>query len=177
MLGFIIRTSRHFRNLDTILLLYESLVRCHLEYATQIWNPHTYTNLEIIEKLQRRFTRYVYRKFHIPYQDYDQRLRLLQLQPLWVRRIYFDLIFLYKIANGLVHTSSISGLVMRINNKNIRNMNLFAVKTYDVEAARNSPIPRMMKQYNDMFRSENCLNLPISEYKKKVKSNLKNIWQ
>ena len=176
MLGFLIRTARHFRNIESILFLYKSLVRSQLEYATIIWSPYAITYIELIEKIQRRFTRFIYKKFHIPYQYYEHRLRLLQMEPLYIRRKYYDLVYLYKIANGLLECSSISRLVMRVNNKNIRNMNLFAVRTYDIDVAKNSPIPRMLETYNTIFQSENYISSSISQFKRIVKRKLCDIW-
>ena len=39
MLGFIFRNTKDFLNIDTIKLLYVSLVRSKLEYLTPIWCP------------------------------------------------------------------------------------------------------------------------------------------
>ena len=58
MLGLIKRTlvNRSPRILTT---LYKSLVRPHLEYSTAAWSPHYVKDREMLEKVQRRFTRMV----------------------------------------------------------------------------------------------------------------------
>ena len=127
-LGFIIRTSRYFRSIETVVLLYVSLVRSKLEYASVVWSPHYNQHIEAIEKIQHKFTRFVYRKFHIPYQHYQDRLKTLNLQSLYSRRAEIDLLYLYKIVNGHISTSCISNIVMRLNRRCICNMNLFAIK-------------------------------------------------
>ena len=39
LMGFLIRSSRNFRNVDTFLTLYFALVRSNLEIGALIWNP------------------------------------------------------------------------------------------------------------------------------------------
>ena len=58
LLGLIMKS---FTNLNehTLPLLYKSLVRPHLEYANIVWGPTFITDLNIIESVQRRATRYV----------------------------------------------------------------------------------------------------------------------
>ncbi len=54
MLGFIKRNFS-FKNKDTILPLYNSLVRPNLEYAVLFWSPH----IAKLETIQRRATKMI----------------------------------------------------------------------------------------------------------------------
>ena len=166
MLGFLYRTARYFQSIESILLLYKSLVRSQLEYATTVWSPSTKTYSDAIEKVQRKFTRFVYRKFQIPYQHYEDRLITLQLPSLRRRRIEIDFKYLYKIINGNIATTCISEISIRLNRKNVRNMNLFGVRKYSTELGKKSPFPRMMNQYNELMNNVYLFNIPISEYMK-----------
>jgi len=52
ILGLIRRTIE-CKSQDIILQLYKSLVRPHLEYCVQCWNPYYRNDVELIEKVQR----------------------------------------------------------------------------------------------------------------------------
>jgi len=58
MLGFIRRTISGSKILlPTLSSLYVSLVRSHLEYASEIWSPNSVTMIKRIEGVQRRAIR------------------------------------------------------------------------------------------------------------------------
>ena len=62
MLGFLKRNSAECTDPYTLITLFNSLVRTHLEYCCIVWNP-IYTSHSIrLEKVQRNFTRYVFFK-------------------------------------------------------------------------------------------------------------------
>ena len=79
--------------------LYIVYIRPILEYNTQIWNPYTVGDIDLIEGIQRKFTKSLLGLSNLPY---NERLNRLNLQPLEIRRIFFDLILLYKIVHGLI---------------------------------------------------------------------------
>uniref|UniRef100_A0A6P7F1F3 Uncharacterized protein LOC114325552 n=1 Tax=Diabrotica virgifera virgifera TaxID=50390 RepID=A0A6P7F1F3_DIAVI len=57
MLGFIIRTSRCLHNINSIRLIYISLVRSVLEYCSVVWSPTYEVHIEKLEKVQNKFIR------------------------------------------------------------------------------------------------------------------------
>ena len=61
---------------QTIIQLYKSLARPHLEYCVQAWRPYLTRDLEMLEKVQRRAIRMVYGFNDL---TYEQRLRRLKI--------------------------------------------------------------------------------------------------
>ena len=98
MLGIIRRTFKHMDK-TVFNLLYKTLVRPHIEYASVIWSPHTKKYQEKIERLQRRATKLIP---EIKDLSYEQRLKSLNLSTLQFRRLRNDLIHIYKITHNLI---------------------------------------------------------------------------
>jgi hypothetical protein len=90
-------------NFETLIKAYKVYVRPTLEYCTPVWSPYLQKNVDIIEKIQKYFTRIACIKCNVQYTDYADRLRLAKLDSLKYRRVKFDLIMVYKILNNYVH--------------------------------------------------------------------------
>jgi hypothetical protein len=115
MLSFLFRTGNDSRNVHSFKIIYFSYVRSHLGYCCQIWNPIKTTYSAELEKIQKKFVRYLFFKNMIPNNSpytnlnlmcnefsYSSCLNDLQLQSLNERRkfFYIDLIlktFTYQI--------------------------------------------------------------------------------
>ena len=77
--------------------LYVSLVHPHLEYASQIWNPHLIRDIQALEKVQRHATKLVPELQHL---SYGNRLSPLNLPSLLYRR-RINMITVFKMVHGL----------------------------------------------------------------------------
>ena len=89
---FLIKNYFQFLDADMFKLLYKSLVRPHLEYASPVWSPITKEEIKRIESIQRRATKLVPALNQLCYTD---RLRALKLPTLEYRRTRQDLILLF----------------------------------------------------------------------------------
>ena len=101
-LGFVMRTSRDFKNVKTLKILYCAFVRSNLEYASQVWNPIYLKYINRIEGIQKRFLKYICFLTRDRYSsdDYVMLCKKHHLLPLSKRREISDLVFLLKIAQG-----------------------------------------------------------------------------
>jgi len=87
MLGLI---KRSFTNMskDCFLLLYKSMVRSHLEYANSVWHSRRISDIEKLEKVQKRATKLIHGLNRL---NYTEHLKLLKLPTLKYRQIRGDL--------------------------------------------------------------------------------------
>ena len=90
------------REKSLMLRVYKTLIRPHLEYCVQLWNPAAehgnWSLIMRIESVQRRFTRMIEGVGLLPY---SERLQILDLTTLAERRSRGDLIEVYKASQGL----------------------------------------------------------------------------
>ena len=87
--------------------LFCTYVRPHLEFAIQAWSPYYSTDISELEKIQRRATKLIPELRHL---EYEERLKMLNLTSLEVRRLRGDLIQVFKILKGF-DSVELSGLL------------------------------------------------------------------
>jgi len=78
------------------LSLYKTLVRPHLEYCSPAWSPHYKKDKQLLERVQRRFTRM---PPGLKSMEYDDRLKALGIWSLEERRNRADLLEVFKICS------------------------------------------------------------------------------
>ena len=98
MCNIILMNFKHFNNC-TLTDLYKCYVRPILEYVSVVWSPHHIYLIDLIENVQRKFTK---RLPGLYYMNYCDRLYFCNLEPLEVRRLHNDVIMLYKILHNHV---------------------------------------------------------------------------
>jgi len=87
------------REVQLLKQAYITYIRPVLEYASSVWSPHLLKHINSLERVQKYFTKHIpsLRQF-----SYPERLALIGLEPLEVRRLKFDLILYYKSFNNLI---------------------------------------------------------------------------
>jgi len=88
------------KNPSVMCQAYKTYVRPRLEYASVVWSPSSVGQKDLIEDVQRVFTRRVFTRCALDPSSAKIRLETLGLQPLERRRIESDLNFVFKIFCG-----------------------------------------------------------------------------
>jgi hypothetical protein len=139
-----------------------------IEYASTVWSPFYEVHIESLEKVQRRFTRFVFIKFHYPYVDYHSRLTQLNMLSLRKRRLVHDQMLLYSIVRDQVSIqSSIINVSYRANFSR-RSKDVFYEKTWTLNTANFAPLPRLIRGYNRHLTEVDIFHLSRSTYKESI---------
>ncbi|XP_073231870.1 uncharacterized protein [Porites lutea] len=100
ILGLLRRTCRGCKDTETLKVLYCTLVRSQVEYGSVVWSPYTARNIDKLEHIQRRGTKFILGKRNF---THDERLKCLDLLSLEKRRYLFDVTFLYTALKGYLN--------------------------------------------------------------------------
>lgn len=162
ILGFIIRNSQSFRNVETLKTLYFSLVRTRLEYCSIVWAPYYSVYKGMLEAVQRKFLKFLYYRKHgiYPEQGFDHGSLCAEfdIKPLEVRRVLSSVVFLYKLVNCEIDCDD---LLTRLNFRRPRDTDrvnvVFSCPQVRTNLGLGSPLYLMQKHFNVVAsRNTNC---------------------
>lgn len=173
MLGFISRSLNKFKQLRTYHTLYNTYVRSIIEYGSPIWNPNYNNAITQLERIQKRYTRFIYRKFHYPTESYETRLIRLEMFSLENRRLLTDELVLYKIMNNHLNTSLNESITLNHPFMRTRQNVTFHLTPVTNNVQFFAPILRNQRQHNECF-NEIQLNEPnFNAFKRYVSHELR----
>jgi len=98
---FLVKKIFVSKNPNILIMAFKTYVIPLLEHCSQVWNPHTVTDIRRLESVQRLFTK---RLPGFQGLGYMARLQKANLYTLELRRMWADLCFCYKILRGHVDT-------------------------------------------------------------------------
>ena len=150
------RYSRTFVRAETLKTLYIALVGSHLDFASAVWGLLSTEQSESIERIQKRFQRYLHYKDFGYYEwsvTYNKLLLGYGLTTLKVRR---DLVLLLFVRD----LSYLLGTIdLYIQSKTIRARSVFRIPSHRTTSYKLSPINRAMPLYNKLCDADETIDI------------------
>ena len=100
ILGLLYRQFYNNANPAILKQLYISLVRPHLEYAAQVWDPYLQGDIDKLEAVQRFALKLISRRWDL---GYEEMLSIANVPRLDDRRLHLKLAQVFKIVHGLCY--------------------------------------------------------------------------
>lgn len=169
-LGFILRVSRPFTDVDCVKVLYYSYVRSILEYCSLVWNPHYIVYTQSLESIQSKFVKHLnYRSFR-NFGDYQEACLFHHLATLENRRSLTDMSFLHGVCNGVIDCPELFSKLLRLNvpGKRTRHTPLFAVNRTRTNYAQNSLVSRLHNKFNKRFGSADVFHCSRVAFRREI---------
>ena len=157
------------RNISTLIKLFKTYVRPHLEFNTPIWSPYLRKDIDKIERVQRHYTKYAFLRCGIKFDSYEDRLAQLHMASLQCRRIKFDLLLMYKIVYSMCDLNFHDFFFFRSLPYNMRGNSLMVDTHIKFKSTQwlNSFFPRSAKFWN-LLPNDIVLSPTFSIFKRKL---------
>lgn len=161
LIGCIKRYSNGNFSIDTQKILYLAYVRSRLEFASVIWNPYQEIYISDIESIQKQFAMYLLEiRRGTRSISYLNECKLLNIQPLRLRREIADAIFAYDIYMNNINDPNISAYLIAINPYyRLRDVRLLDEPLYRTDYSRHQPIARFIRiinEHTNIVRDSRC---------------------
>ena len=101
MVGWVLRTFRSRAKL-VMLTCWNSMLQSRLDYCSQLWSPRDQTSINKIEAVQKQFISQI-RGHELTGMNYWEKLSILRVYSQERRRECYQICFLWKESQGLVH--------------------------------------------------------------------------
>ena len=152
-LGFILRCGSSFSDFDCLKILYFAYVRSKLEYASVVWSPFSRIHIDTLEKIQRRFLKYLaFRADGVYPPRGSSHITLLNqfgFRDLHCRRTIASLNFLKKLVHFHIDCPDLlSRLYLLVPRLSSRSHDCFYLPTPRLNVVKHSPIYEMCTLYN-----------------------------
>lgn len=176
-LGFIIRSTKEFKNIDSIITLYNSLIKSKLLYAALVWFPSYNIHVDRLEYVQRRFLKYLcfMQDGAYPPRGFDHVLLLQRFNFLSLKQcsILNGQLFLFKLCNNMIDSPEmLNELNFFVPPKNTRKQVRFYLEHKATNLAKCAPLYKACTWFNTLnnLSDIDLFNNSPAQFKKSVKS-------
>lgn len=170
LLCFIRRNTGNIFDYYAKKVLFTSIVRSRLEYASFIWSPNANIHINRVEKIQMKFLKYTFSSlnFATPLTSYENRCIWISMKSLEARRNISSLTFLHGIICGAMDCPDLLNLIyILVPQRSLRKINFFHIDIHRTDYALNEPLTKSMRLFNSL-----CDHLDISVSNNEFKIHL-----
>ena len=154
-----VRRTFSFMDKNISLKVYKAFIRPQLEYCQQILSPFLKSDIDELEKVQRRATKLLHSIKDLPY---EERLEKLNLYSLAERRLRGDMIFTFQILKGFVDIDVTKIFSLTNKNRSTRGHSLkLELKRSNCEIRKNFFTNRIITPWNNL--SQNIIDSETTE--------------
>ena len=147
ILGLIYRRFYGSASHDTLKQLYLSLVRPHLEYACQVWDPHLVKDRKKLEDVQKFGCRLAAHQWDTGYREL---LEMFDLETLEHRRLYLKLGLMFKVIHRLCYFPNLPQIRDNLPNLRATHTLQLVPPFAHTNAYKNSFFPRTTLAWNSL---------------------------
>lgn len=173
-LGFVLRTAASFTNMKAISVLYDALIRSQLECNAAIWAPHEAKYNLMLERIQNKYTRYMYLRLYGVYPFYPLMypalfvLGMVGYNKLETRRDLALASYTLRVFRGILHNPGIlQWMGLRVPDKYVqrrRQPTLFMVPRSRTKLLESFPLTRALRTLNLVAERIDVLTCSQSEF-------------
>ena len=148
LIGMLYRKFYKNASPSTLLQLYISFIRPHLEYCSAVWDPYLAKDVELLEKTRKFGLKVCLKNWS---SDYSSLLSTANIPTLSMRRSQARLSHMYKIMHELTDFPDVP-IDHRTFHYNSRSNNSMAIKPFHCRSTQflNSYFPRTTSQWNSL---------------------------
>ena len=109
---------------EIMIPLFKSLIRPILEYGNAVWCPYKAKDIDLIEDVQRYYTKRIIGMYDL---SYEERLQALKLPSLCYRRVRGDMIEVFKITHNFYDSQVTNSLFQFADTNTVTRSNGFKI--------------------------------------------------
>ena len=146
LIGLFYRTFYKHSSTGTMLKLYSSFLRPHLEYASSVWDPHLRKDIDLLEDTQKFALKVCNKSWNLSYEELLAKSNLPSLQG---RRRQFKLCQAYNFINDLAFfpDAPLQTRYLRYNSRTVHSQALIPIQTHSSQF-QHSFFPSVIDQWN-----------------------------